>query len=151
MIHGNHTASGLPMLTGDPHLGNSMPSFWIINQVTIRGSKHSFNVGAYVPGCPFIVLGANKHLWSTSTTNAADSTDVYEEKIEGDKYLFKNKWEPLIYWKEYLKVKGQDKPVELIIWSTHRGPILDYFTNEISQLLYVSASLMPDDTSKISI
>jgi len=27
-IHGDHTASGKPLLANDPHLGNSIPSFW---------------------------------------------------------------------------------------------------------------------------
>ena len=28
VVHGNHTASGKPILTCDPHLGKTMNSFW---------------------------------------------------------------------------------------------------------------------------
>jgi len=29
-IHGNHTKTGKPMLSNDPHLGNGIPSIWIL-------------------------------------------------------------------------------------------------------------------------
>jgi penicillin amidase len=30
VIHGNHTASGLPILETDPHLSTGIPSTWIL-------------------------------------------------------------------------------------------------------------------------
>jgi penicillin G amidase len=132
VIHGNHTASGKPFMAGDPHLGNQLPSFWTISALHIKNTEYEYMIGAYAPGCPFTVLGSNKHLQSASTTNCADSTDVYEEKVEGDKYLFNNEWRPLEIRKEYLKAKGVEKPFEQIIWYTHRGPLLDYFTDQVS-------------------
>ena len=33
-IHGKHTKSGKPILTCDPHLGNSVPSTWHLSTLT---------------------------------------------------------------------------------------------------------------------
>lgn len=30
VIHGNHTKTGKPILAGDPHLGNQLPSHWYL-------------------------------------------------------------------------------------------------------------------------
>ena len=42
------------------------------------------------------------------TVLPADVSDLYEEKVEGDKYLFKGQWLPLKYRREVIKIKGQE-------------------------------------------
>lgn len=63
-------------------------------------------IGAFTPGVPLPSIGKNKNLWFTITVTSADVTDLYEEKIEGDKYFFKDEWLPLKIWKEIIWIKG---------------------------------------------
>jgi penicillin amidase len=34
VIHGNYTKTGKPLLAGDPHLGNGIPSLWYLIEMT---------------------------------------------------------------------------------------------------------------------
>ena len=54
--------------------------------------------------------------------------DLFEEKIQGDKYEFEDKLLPLRIVKENIKVKGQDD-VEVVFRSTHHGPVLDHINS----------------------
>jgi penicillin amidase len=96
-IHGNHTKSGKPILSNDPHLGNGMPSVWYLASVLWDEGKDTENylIGAFLPGVPFSSAGKSKYIGFAVTINPADTSDLFEEKIEGDKYLFKEKWLPL--------------------------------------------------------
>jgi penicillin amidase len=58
------------------------------------------------------------------TTILIDNTDVYEERIKDDKYLFKGEYLPLKVRNETIYIKGRD-PVTIQIRSTHHGPLLD--------------------------
>ena len=69
------------------------------------------------------------------TIHLSDISDVYEEKIEGDKYLFKNEWKPLKTKTEIIKVKG-GQPISIDIKYTHHGPIMRHVSNEIGKVLY---------------
>ena len=30
VVHGKHTETGMPLFANDPHLANTLPSFWIL-------------------------------------------------------------------------------------------------------------------------
>ncbi|MCD8539644.1 MAG: penicillin acylase family protein, partial [Leadbetterella sp.] len=56
-ISGSKSATGLPILSNDPHLGLTLPSIWYQMQLSAPG----VNVyGVALPGCPGIVIGFNK-------------------------------------------------------------------------------------------
>lgn len=42
------------------------------------------------------------------TTNFMDTSDVWREKVEGNKYFLDGEWKDLKIVKEIIKVKGQD-------------------------------------------
>ena len=50
-VHGNHTASGAPLLSTDPHLTATLPSNWMLMGWHIN---ENYMVGASNPGIPFI-------------------------------------------------------------------------------------------------
>lgn len=79
-----------------------------------------------------------------------DASDVYEEKIEGDNYLFKNEWKPLWFRREIIKVKGQSEPVIITIRHTHHGPVIDYFNEDLGKVLYSAAPVFPDGTYSLA-
>ena len=79
------------------------------------------------------------------TINLADISDIYEEKVEGNKYLFKDQWKDLIIKKETIKVKGgTSKTIE--VRYTHHGPLLEHMSTDIGKVLYQSAPLFPKGT-----
>jgi len=75
-IHGNHTATGKPMLANDPHLGTSIPSFWQLNELS-WGDK--FLSGASCPGVLLVPVGRGKETSYGMTSPNCDSSDVWQE------------------------------------------------------------------------
>lgn len=67
----SHSASGAALLAGDPHLGMSLPNFWLL--VGIKSPSYHA-VGFMVPGIPIIGLGRNDDLaWAGTNMRAAQS------------------------------------------------------------------------------
>lgn len=60
VIHGKHTASGMPMLASDPHLAASIPSIWTINELILDEGR--FLHGAAIPGVPLVGIGRSTNL-----------------------------------------------------------------------------------------
>ena len=80
-VDGRHTASGKPLLAGDPHLAFGFPSLWYLARIDTPGLSLA---GATAPGLPFLVLGHNGHVAWTFTTTEADTSDVFEETVLPD-------------------------------------------------------------------
>jgi penicillin amidase len=82
VIHGNFTKTGKPLLAGDPHLGNQLPSHWYLmemtyDDITISGATH--------PGIPFHMFGKTPHMTWAITSALTDLSDLYREKLSDDK------------------------------------------------------------------
>lgn len=92
VIHGKHTKNGKPIIANDPHLGNAVPSNWHLSHLKISGKGQLIQElwGSYFPGAPIPVIGGNPNLTYSMTVMTSDTSDVYEEKIEGENYLFKD-------------------------------------------------------------
>ena len=86
-----------------------MPSNWHVSHIRLtEGGKVQELWGAYFPGAPVPIIGGNMDITYSMTVLPADVSDLYEEKVEGDKYLFKGQWLPLKYRREVIKIKGQE-------------------------------------------
>ena len=83
IVSGDKTASGLPILANDPHLGLDSPSIFYEAQLRIApGHRPPMNAfGVTFPGVPGIVLGCNPWVCWGATTNPMDVTDVYLEEL----------------------------------------------------------------------
>ena len=67
-VDGRHTATGAPLLAGDPHLAFGFPAIWYLARIE---TPDGVLAGATAPGVPFLVLGHNGHIaWSFTTTGA---------------------------------------------------------------------------------
>ena len=53
-----------------------------------------------------------------------DITDVFEERIEGNKYFYDGKWHPLSIIKEEIKIKGEESYI-LEVKETSHGPLMN--------------------------
>ena len=122
-VSGKKSASGMPLLANDMHLGLNVPGIWMqIHQV----AKGTLNVtGVILPGQPLVVCGHNDSIAWGMTNVAVDNLDFYQEKInpEQDKYFFNGEWKPLRMEKISIKTK-EGQVIEKTLKFTHRGPLI---------------------------
>lgn len=86
-MSGEHTESGKPILSADPHLDSALPSHWYQIRASYReGGKEVEFAGVSVPGVP-TAYGKNKYFASAMTVIYTDTQDLFREQIKGDKYL----------------------------------------------------------------
>ncbi|MCW2987382.1 MAG: peptidase penicillin amidase [Solirubrobacterales bacterium] len=121
-VSGELSATGAPLIAGDPHLPPSMPGIWY--QVALRHGNR-FVRGASMPGMPGVYMGQNNDVCWTFTNVMADVQDLFVERIEGERYLYEDEWKPLQTVHEEIVVKGREEPVELKVRITHHGPIVN--------------------------
>jgi penicillin amidase len=125
VVHGSRTASGLPLLADDTHLGLDMPSVWYENGLHGGGID---SVGYSFPGVPLVIIGHNAHIAWGVTNLPADVQDLYIEKLDDaaqpTHYEFEGQWYDLEVIYETIEVKGGD-PVPLDVLLTRHGPIMN--------------------------
>jgi penicillin G amidase len=121
-VSGALSATGSPLIAGDPHLPPSMPGIWYEVGLTL-GDR--FLRGASLPGMPGVYMGQNDDVCWTFTNVMADVQDLFIERVEGDRYLFEDEWRPLEIVREEIAVKGRAAPELLEVCSTHHGPLVN--------------------------
>ena len=125
VIHGNHTKSGKPLLSNDPHLDNLIPSIWYIAEI-IYEEGNRFVSGATLPGVPFIFIGRTHFFAWGVTALHTDSSDLYREVLseDGNQYLYDSNYYNLTTIEEVIKIKNEP-PYKMKIKKTRHGPILE--------------------------
>lgn len=128
VVSGDKTASGMPLLADDPHLGLSTPSIWYQMHLTSPEQNVSGVIFAGVPG---IILGHNEEVAWGVTNVGPDVQDLYIETPNPDdptQFRYEGEWEQAEVRKEPIRVKdGETVDFEVVV--TRHGPI-------ISDLLY---------------
>ncbi|MGC8793491.1 MAG: penicillin acylase family protein, partial [Bryobacteraceae bacterium] len=121
-VAGQLTASGKPILAGDPHLEYSLPSIW--HPIHLRAPGLDV-IGVAITGVPCVIIGHNHDLAWTMTNLQFDVQDLYEEKLDPrtGRYLFAGRLEQARLDSETVIVRGAP-PVELKIWVTRHGPVV---------------------------
>lgn len=74
-IASTRSASGAPLLANDPHLGQTLPNFWMV--VGVRCPSYQM-VGLMPPGLPFVGVGAGAHAAWGGTNMRAASSDLVD-------------------------------------------------------------------------
>lgn len=134
VVSGALTESGMPLLSNDPHLGASMPSVW--HQIGLRCRTVTdacrFDVAGFgFSGMPGVIIGHNASIAWGFTNLTTDVTDLYLEKVQGDRYWRDGELVPLDVRVETLKVAGGvDESLE--IRSTVHGPIVSDLTADFA-------------------
>jgi penicillin G amidase len=121
-IAGERSATGRPLLAGDPHLSPSMPG--VTYQIALEVGDR-FCRGASLPGRLGIAFGQNNDVAWTFTNAMADVMDLFIERIDDGAYLFEDEWRPLDVREEAIPVRGSSEPDRLTVRSTHHGPIVN--------------------------
>ena len=80
-IAATRSTNGAPLLANDPHLGQTLPNFWML--VGLRCPSYHM-VGLMPPGLPFVGVGAGAHAaWGGTNMRAASSDLVDVSALPG--------------------------------------------------------------------
>lgn len=126
VISAERSASGMPMLANDPHLGVNLPSIWYETHLQAGDLDVSGVIFAGVPG---IILGHNQYAAWGVTNLGPDVQDLYIEKRNPNnpyEFEYMGKWEAAQVYKEEIKVKGEESVMHEVVVTRH-GPIISEF------------------------
>ncbi|MGE3913033.1 MAG: penicillin acylase family protein [Chloroflexota bacterium] len=123
-VHGSRTATGKPLLAGDPHRAIDVPNVYYQHHI----SCPEFDaIGYAFVGTPGIThFGHNQHVAWGVTTATSDQQDLFVERFApGDpsRYQFKGEWLNAERRTETIQVRGAD-PVDVNITVTQHGPVI---------------------------
>ncbi len=141
-VDGRHSATGAPLLAGDPHLAFSFPGIWYLARID---TPQRVLAGATAPGVPFLVIGHNGHIAWTFTTTGADVQDVFIETPAGDgRYQTPDGPQLFRLHEERIKVRGEPD-VTLTVRETRHGPVVSDLSGGKDILAVSMANLIPGD------
>ncbi|MBM3925860.1 MAG: penicillin acylase family protein, partial [SAR202 cluster bacterium] len=123
-VSGDRTATGKPLLAGDPHRGLDTPNVYYQNHLACPDFDA---VGCSFPGVPGLQhFGHNAYVCWGVTHAGADYQDLFIERFDKANpsyYEFKGQLQRAQVFHEVVKVKG-GKPVPIDVTVTHHGPII---------------------------
>jgi penicillin G amidase len=122
-VSGTLTATGRPLLAGDPHRVIAQPSLRYIVHLVAPG----WNViGAGEPALPGVALGHNEDIAWAFTIFGLDQEDLYLETLNPDspkQYRTAHGWSPMVEEREVIHVRG-GPDVAAVLHFTDHGPVL---------------------------
>jgi len=153
VVDGARTASGKPLLAGDPHRAIDVPNVYYQHHLACDPSSSSgqaFDVtGVSIPGVPaFSHFGHNGRVAWAITHAQLDSQDLYIEKFDPrdpSRYDYKGEWLSAEIAEEKISVRGEKDVVERVRHTRHGAIIQDApWKNYALALRYVGFE--PDKT-----
>lgn len=105
-VDGTKTASGKPLLAGDPHLHQTLPAIWYQLAGDAPGLHFS---GVGIPGTPGIIIGHNQHISWSETNTQNQATLFYLERTNPanpHQYFWNGSWRPMRRLIYTIPVKG---------------------------------------------
>jgi acyl-homoserine-lactone acylase len=125
-LAGSRTATGRPMLLGNPHL--SWSSLYWEAHVRVPGRIDFY--GSTLAGIPVLRAGFNDRLGFVTTNNAPDLDDVFALQMDAeraDHYVFDGRSMPLEKRDITIQVLDADGtlvPDSRTFWRSHLGPVV---------------------------
>jgi penicillin amidase len=123
-LAGARTATGKPLLAGDPHLPVRNPSIWY--EIALEaGALHL--IGFSIPGVPGVVIGHNDRIAWSFTYASSDTQDLFVERQDPTdlrRYEYEGRMESATVVREVITVKGRADRVAIDVAITRHGPIL---------------------------
>lgn len=124
VVGGARTASGKPLLAGDPHRALDVPNVYYQNHVACD----AFDViGFSFPGVPgFPHFAHNARVAWAITHGSADYQDLYIERFDQadpTRYEYQGQWQTARHDTEQIQVRGAAAET-LETWETLHGPIV---------------------------
>ena len=119
---GSRTASGKPLVAGDPHRPLDTPNVYYQNHIACPDFDA---LGLSFPGCPgFPHFGHNANVAWCVTHAQADYHDLYVERFnDSGEYEWKGEWRKADVRRETIRSRGGGV-TEFDVVSTHHGPVI---------------------------
>ncbi len=123
-VAGTRTASGKPLVAGDPHRPIDVPNVYYQNHLACPEFDA---IGLSFPGVPgFPHFGHNAAVAWCVTHTAADYQDLYVERFDAAdprRYEYRGEWRQAEVVRETIQVRG-GAVEEIEVTVTHHGPIV---------------------------
>ena len=129
VVSGQRSATGMPILANDPHLGVQMPSIWYevgLHCMPVSSGCPIEVAGFSFAGAPGVIIGHNAHIAWGFTNVGPDVQDLFIEKINPenpDQYEVNGVWQDMILVQENIRVAGGEE-LPLKIRYTRNGPLI---------------------------
>jgi penicillin amidase len=142
VLAGSRTASGRPLVAGDPHRALDTPNCYYQNHLACPDFDA---IGLSFPGVPGLPhFGHNRHVAWCVTHAMADYQDVFVERFDPTdptRYEFRGEWRHAEVRGETVEVRG-GKPVQIVVTVTHHGPVVlgDPATGHAVSLRYTATA-----------
>jgi len=90
VIHGDHTASGKPILVSDPHLGKTRASQFYLSRVSwkrqevvdgVTETYKTYLAGGFLVGYPIMAYGRTPMLAYGATSVNCPNQDVFVDEV----------------------------------------------------------------------
>ena len=131
VIGGANTTTGKPILANDPHLSPTMPGIWY--QMGLHCGC-AFNVAGFTfSGVPGVIIGHSDRVAWGFTNLDPDVTDLYLERVDGDRYEVDGQMRDLDKRTEVIRVAGGE-PVTITVRATKHGPLLSDASEQLQKL-----------------
>ncbi len=131
VLAGELTATGRPILANDPHLGLGVPN--IFYQINLHCTCGHHVGGFSFTGLPGVIIGhTDRYAWGF-TNLAHDVSDLYLERLDGDRYLVDGQWRDLQVREETIKVAGGED-VTIRVRHTNHGPLISDPSSQFADL-----------------
>ena len=133
VLAGEHTASGMPLLANDPHLGMSTPSLWYLVHIQAPGLDV---MGGSLPGTPAVLLGRNADIAWGLTNTGTDVQDLFIEQLsptDDGAYLTEDGYMDFTVRTEVIRVKGQEDVV-LDVRESRHGPVVSDIAGDFGEI-----------------
>jgi penicillin amidase len=125
VVSGKRSATGYPLLAGDPHLDLSLPSIWFEAHLVVPGRLDVY--GVTFLGAPAVAIGFNREVAWSFTNTGADVLDFYAERLDDSvrprHYRLDGEWRPLESRVEQHRGRGGRLLATDTTYFTHRGPV----------------------------
>ena len=120
VVSGSRSASGKPILCGDPHLDSSrLPAIW--HEVMLRSGDMWF-AGCTVPGIPLPALGRTDRLAWSPTYGYMDVIDFFVEEVKDGRYRRGDEWRDFEVREEVVKLK-KGEPRKVLFYENEHGTL----------------------------
>lgn len=123
-VSGSRTASGKPLLAGDPHIRFSLPAVWYEAHLQAPGYDLYGYHHALIPSA---MLGHNRDFAWSLTMFQNDDLDLIAERVNPDnpnQVWYQGRWVDLEQRTETIQVKNA-APVQLTLRRSPHGPIIN--------------------------
>ncbi|HWQ84054.1 MAG TPA: penicillin acylase family protein [Anaerolineales bacterium] len=128
-VSGPRSATGMPILANDPHLGVQMPPIWYqigLHCLPVSSECPIEVAGFSFAGVPGVVIGHTARIAWGFTNTGPDVQDLFVEKINPEnpeQYEVNGVWQDMVLVNESIRVAGGEE-VPLTVRYTRNGPII---------------------------